>query len=62
MVETASFDNLLSRAGLEHLGKDWIVRDTTTRRLPYWANGLLTDLKQAVQLISSIIAHYQALT
>ncbi len=23
-----------------HLGKGWIVRGTTTRRLPYWANGL----------------------
>ena len=31
------FDSILSRAGLEHLG--WIV-DDTTRRLPYWANGL----------------------
>ncbi len=32
---SASFDSLLSRAGLGHLGKGWIVRDTTTRRLPY---------------------------
>ncbi len=36
----ASFDSLLSRAGLWHLGKGWIVRGTTTRRLPYGANGL----------------------
>ena len=37
-----SFDSLFSRAGLGHLGKGWIVHDTTTRRLPYpyWANGL----------------------
>ncbi len=31
---------LLSRADLWHLGKGWILRDTTTRRLPYRANGL----------------------
>ncbi len=36
----ASFDSLLSGAGLGHLGKAWIVRGTTTRRLPYWANKL----------------------
>ena len=36
----ASFDSLLSRAGLGHLGKVWIVRGTTTGRWPYWANGL----------------------
>ena len=54
--QNASFDSLLSRAGLGHLGKGWIVRDTTTIRLPYWVNGLFytswnrcTDL----QLISS---------
>ncbi len=29
----ASVDSLLPRAGLEHLGKGWIVRATTTRRL-----------------------------
>ncbi len=34
------FDSLLSRAGLWHLGKGWIVRGTTTIRLPDWANGL----------------------
>ena len=28
-------------AGLWHPGKGWIVRDTTTIRLPYWANGAL---------------------
>ncbi len=39
-VYVSSFDSLLSRAGLGHLGKGWIVRDTTTRRLPFWANGL----------------------
>ncbi len=38
--ECANFNSLLSRAGLGHLGKGWIIRDTTTRRLPYWANGL----------------------
>ena len=32
-----SFDSLLSRAGLEHLGKGWTVRGTTTRRVPYLA-------------------------
>ncbi len=37
---TTSFDSLLSRAGLGHLGKGWIVCGTTARRLPYWANGL----------------------
>ncbi len=26
----ATFDSLLSRVGLGHLGKGWIVRDTTT--------------------------------
>ena len=36
----ASFDNLLSHAGLGHPGKCWIVRGTTTRSLPYRANGL----------------------
>ncbi len=37
----ASFNNLLSRAGLWHLGKRWIVLVTTTRKLPYiWGNGL----------------------
>ncbi len=33
-------DSLLSRAGLWNLGKGWIVRDTTIRRLPYYANWL----------------------
>ena len=36
----ASTNSLLSRADLGHLGKGWIVRDTTARRLPHWANGL----------------------
>ncbi len=36
----ASFDSLLSHAGLEHLGKGWTVRGTTTGRLTYWASGL----------------------
>ena len=40
LVVTTSFDSLLSRAGLRHLGKGWIFLDTTTRRLPYWAKGL----------------------
>ena len=31
---------MLSRAGFGHLGKGWIVRGTTARRLSYWANGL----------------------
>ncbi len=39
--DCASFDSLLSRAGSEHLGKGWIVRGTTTRRQPYWANRLV---------------------
>ena len=34
-----SFNSLLSRVGLGHLGKGWIYRGTTPRRLPYWANG-----------------------
>ncbi len=38
--QNASFDSLLSHAGLGHLKEGWIVRDITTRRLPYWANGL----------------------
>ena len=33
-------DCLLSGGGLGHLGKGWIVCGTTTRRLPYWANEL----------------------
>ena len=37
----ASFDSLLFRAGLGHLGKGWIVRGTSFRRLPCWAHGLL---------------------
>ncbi len=32
--KSARFDSLLSRAGLGHLGKGWIVRETTTKRLP----------------------------
>ncbi len=35
----ASFGSLLSRSGLGHLGKGWIVRGITGR-VPYWANGL----------------------
>ena len=38
--EDASFDSLLSCAGSGHLWKGWIVRGTTIRRFPYWANGL----------------------
>ena len=30
-------------AYLWHLGKGWIVRGITTRRLPYWANELSTQ-------------------
>ena len=33
--QNASFDSLLSRVGLGHFGKEWIVRGTT-----YWDNGL----------------------
>ncbi len=33
--QNASFDSLFSRADLGPLGKGWIARDTTTRRLPY---------------------------
>ena len=29
----AAMSGLISRAGLENLGKGWIVRNTTTRRL-----------------------------
>ena len=36
---THSFNSLLFRAGLGHLGKEWIVRGTT-RRLLYLADGL----------------------
>ncbi len=32
----ASFDSLLSRAGVGHLGKGWIVRDTSTRRMRFF--------------------------
>ncbi len=31
--EYASFDSLISRAGLGNFGKGWIVRDTTTTGL-----------------------------
>ncbi len=37
----ASFDSLyFPLNGLGHLGKGWIVRGITTRRLPYMAKGL----------------------
>ncbi len=52
LVFYASFDSLLSRAGLWHLGKELIVRVTThTKRLPYWDNGLFYPL----QLIGSSV-------
>ena len=43
----ASFDSPLSRAGLEHLGRGWIVRGTTARRLAYWDNGLFYPVQVA---------------
>ena len=47
-------DSLLSRAGLEHPGKGWIVRDTTT-----WLTGSSTPAGTGctdLQLISSSVA------
>ncbi len=38
--EYSSFDSLHSRPGFGHLRKEWIACCTTTRRLPYWVNGL----------------------
>ena len=55
----ASFD------ALGHLGKGWIVRATTARRLPYRANGaLLPELEQVVPpySLSVAVADCQALT
>ena len=65
--EHVSFDSLLSRDGLGHLvlGKGWVVRGTTTRRLPYWANGSSTRAGTGctdLQLIGSNVADCQALT
>ena len=62
-----SLDSLFSRAGLRHLGKGWIVCDTTTRRLPYWANGTGSSTRAGtgcidLQLIGSIVTDCQALT
>ena len=56
----SSFDSLLS--GLEHLGKGWIVRVATTRRLPYWSNRLFYPSWNRLQLIGSSVADCQALT
>ena len=52
------------RAGLLHLGKGWIVRDTTTKRLSYWANGLFYPSWNRLyrHLFDSSVADCQALT
>ena len=51
--DIACIDSLLSLAGLWHLGNGWIVRGTTTRRLPYWATGsLLPELEQVIPIYS----------
>ena len=39
-----------------------VVRDTTTRRLQYWANGLFYPSWNRLQLIGSSVANCQALT
>ena len=62
---SASFDSLLSHAGLGHLGKGWIVRDTTTRRLPYLTDGLVYpcwNICTYLQLVGCSVADCQALT
>ena len=43
------------RACLGHLEKEWIVRGTTTRRLPYCC-ALLPKLEQVVQTYSLSVA------
>ena len=50
----ASFDSLLSRAGLGRLGKGLIVRDTTTRyiALLQGSRALLPKLEQVVPIYS----------
>ncbi len=60
----ASFDSLLSRDGLGHLGKGWIVRGTTTRILPYRAHGLFYPSWNRLYRITaySSVADCQALT
>ncbi len=51
------FDSLLSRAALGHLGKGWIVRGTTTTRLPFWVQkALLPELEQVVPSYSLTVA------
>ena len=60
-VSTAYF----SRAGLGYLGKGWIVRDTTTRRLDTGQTGSSTQAGTCcadLQLIGSSVADCQALT
>ena len=64
--QNASFDSLLSRAGLGHLGNGWIVRGTITRI--NCLSGLTGPSTQAgtgstdLQLISSSVTDCQALT
>ena len=63
--EHAGFDSLLSRAGLEHLGKGWIVRVTTTRKLPYWSTSSSTRAGTGrcdFKLIVIFVADCQAMT
>ena len=63
--EHASVNSLLSRPGLTHLGKGWIVRGTTTKKC---LTGLTSSSTQAgtgrtdLQLIGSIVAYCQTLT
>ena len=54
--------SLLFRTGYGHLGKGWIGRGTTTRKLPYWGNGLFYIGFTKLQLIGSNVADCQALT
>ena len=67
LAQYASFNSLLSRTGLGHHGKGWIVRGTTTRRLPYWSQrALLAKLEQVLLIYSlyvgSSVADCQVLT
>ena len=58
-------DSQLSRDGLGHLLKGWIVRGTTSRRLPYWAKGLFYpswNKSPNLQLVGGSVADCQALT
>ena len=56
LATVCQFDSLLSRAGLWYLGKGWIVRGTTTRRLYNWANGLF--YRVYIQIHNIAQCHY----